>query len=71
MNRTALKLCSLALALAASVGLAQAQDNYPSKPVTMVVPFPPGGVADVVGRPVAEAMAPGGKGTTMVTGLLG
>ena len=57
MNRTALKLCSLALALAATVGAAHAQDAYPSKPVTMVVPFPPGGVADVVGRPVAEAMA--------------
>ena len=57
MNRTALKLCSLALALAATVGAAHAQDAYPNKPVTMVVPFPPGGVADVVGRPVAEAMA--------------
>ena len=33
-----------------------AQDDYPSKTITMVVPFPPGGVADVVGRPVAEAM---------------
>jgi tripartite-type tricarboxylate transporter receptor subunit TctC len=30
---------------------------YPSKPITMVVPFPPGGVADTVGRPVAEAMS--------------
>ncbi len=36
--------------------LAQAQDDYPNKPVTMLVPFPPGGVADTVGRPVAEAM---------------
>ena len=34
-----------------------AQDAYPSKPVTMLVPFPPGGVADTVGRPVAEAMS--------------
>lgn len=33
-----------------------AQDDYPNKPVTMLVPFPPGGVADTVGRPVAEAM---------------
>jgi tripartite-type tricarboxylate transporter receptor subunit TctC len=33
-----------------------AQDDYPNKTITMVVPFPPGGVADVVGRPVAEAM---------------
>jgi tripartite-type tricarboxylate transporter receptor subunit TctC len=34
-----------------------AQDNWPAKPITMVVPFPPGGVADTVGRPVAQAMA--------------
>jgi tripartite-type tricarboxylate transporter receptor subunit TctC len=33
-----------------------AQEDYPAKPVTMLVPFPPGGVADTVGRPVAEAM---------------
>ncbi len=33
-----------------------AQDNWPSKPITMVVPFPPGGVADTVGRPVAVAL---------------
>jgi tripartite-type tricarboxylate transporter receptor subunit TctC len=36
---------------------AWAQDEYPSRPVTMLVPFPPGGVADTVGRPVAEAMS--------------
>lgn len=43
--------------LAGLVGLpAWAQDDYPSKPISMMVPFPPGGVADTVGRPVAEAM---------------
>src|SRR5690606_39171149 len=33
------------------------QEAFPTKPITMIVPFPPGGVADAVGRPVAEAMA--------------
>ena len=33
-----------------------AQEPYPSKPITMIVPFPPGGVADIVGRPLAAQM---------------
>ena len=37
-------------------GGALAQDPYPAKPITMVVPFPPGGVADIVGRPLASQM---------------
>ena len=44
---------ALLLALAP---LAQAQDAWPTKPVTMLVAFPPGGVADIVGRPLAAAM---------------
>jgi tripartite-type tricarboxylate transporter receptor subunit TctC len=36
---------------------ALAQDAYPSRPISMIVPFPPGGVADTVARPVAEAMS--------------
>ena len=36
---------------------ALAQDVYPSRPISMVVPFPPGGVADIVARPIAEAMS--------------
>ena len=33
-----------------------AQDAYPSRPVTLIVPFPPGGVADITGRPTAIAL---------------
>ena len=44
-------------ALAVSAVPAHAQDTYPNRPITMVVPFPPGGVADTVARPVAEAMS--------------
>src|SRR3954453_22185213 len=46
-----------AAGLAAAASLAVAQGAYPSKPITMIVPFPPGGLADIVGRPVAEAMS--------------
>ena len=46
-----------AAALAAACGTAFAQAPFPSKPITMIVPFPPGGVADTVARPVAEAMS--------------
>ena len=34
-----------------------AASAWPTKAITMIVPFPPGGLADLVARPVAEAMA--------------
>ena len=47
-------LTALLLALFATA--LPAQDAYPSRPITMIVPFPPGGVADIVGRPLAAGM---------------
>ena len=43
--------------LLGAAGIVAAQSAYPSKAITMVVPFPPGGLADIVARPVAEAMS--------------
>ncbi len=46
----------VSLSVALHMGMAAAQDAYPTRPVTMIVPFPPGGVADIVGRPLAATM---------------
>ena len=54
--RRALFGAAACLSLSVCAPFAAAQDAYPGKPISMVVPFPPGGVADTVGRPVAEAM---------------
>jgi tripartite-type tricarboxylate transporter receptor subunit TctC len=56
MQKRQLLTATLCAALACT-GLSAMAQSYPSKPITMVVPFPPGGVADTVGRPVAEAMS--------------
>jgi len=52
--RVALVVSSLAML---AVSPAHSQDGYPSKPIALVVPFPPGGVADIVARPAADAMS--------------
>jgi tripartite-type tricarboxylate transporter receptor subunit TctC len=52
-----LRTTLMAAVLAAVTIVAGAQPAYPTKPIAMVVPFPPGGLADVVGRPVADAMS--------------
>lgn len=49
--------CLAAALLLSAAGMAAAQAPYPAKPITMIVPFPPGGLADIVARPVAEAMS--------------
>ena len=54
MQRRSVLIAAAALTAA---GLCAAQPAFPTKAITMVVPFPPGGLADLVARPVAEAMS--------------
>ncbi|KOF52598.1 ABC transporter substrate-binding protein [Achromobacter sp. DMS1] len=60
----------MAAALAATLGLLALSGahaaGYPEHPVTVVVPYPPGGGADIFGRAIAHAMEPGLKQTVLV-----
>ncbi|MEK7345666.1 MAG: tripartite tricarboxylate transporter substrate binding protein [Pseudomonadota bacterium] len=77
-RRAVLKLA--ASAAAASVCGAQAQSNWPNKPVTMIVPFPAGGGTDAFARPLSAQFSRltgkqliidnrGGAGGTLGAGL--
>ena len=46
----------VAVACSLGTGLPASAQSYPSRPITLIVPFPPGGSTDVVGRIVAERM---------------
>ena len=59
MDRRRFVIGSTAAAAAAVVSRTSlAQEAYPSRPVTLINPFPPGGAADVVGRPLAAVLEP-------------
>ena len=64
-------LLSLAGLLLAGSVFAQSVPGWPDKPITMIVPFPPGGVADTVARPVAEALGRELKTTVVVENRVG
>ncbi|MGM4988946.1 tripartite tricarboxylate transporter substrate-binding protein [Tardiphaga sp. 841_E9_N1_2] len=55
MARLSKLAATLALVLATSVSASA--DDYPKRPITMIVPFAAGGTSDVIARAVAEQMA--------------
>ncbi len=59
-------LGSVLLAPLALIAGASAQDSYPSRTITLLVPFPPGGSADTVIRPVALKVAEALKQTIVI-----
>ena len=46
----------LALAIGAAASASQAQASHPERPLTLVVPYPAGGVADTIARPLAQEL---------------
>lgn len=54
---SSLLFCSLIASAVFSPVSAQSTDNYPTRPVTIVVPFPPGGGTDVGARLVAQKLS--------------
>ncbi|MBM3529347.1 MAG: tripartite tricarboxylate transporter substrate binding protein [Alphaproteobacteria bacterium] len=61
-------LCALPALLAATLSPlgASAQDSYPSRPITLIVPYAAGGSIDLIARILAEGLAPRLKQTVVV-----
>ncbi len=79
-RRTFLRLAASAAAVPALPSLAKAE-TYPTKPIKLIVPTPPAGTFDIVGRLIANALVQrlgqqfvvenrGGAGTNLGTGLV-
>ena len=67
---TALSLLALS---AVSVSSLQAQviDGYPTQPIKLVVPFPPGGASDIIARIVGQKLAEQMKATVIIENKAG
>src|SRR5215510_8067623 len=66
------KFLHLAVGLAALPAVSRVAwpESYPSRPIRLVIPFPPGGAYDAVGRPLADKMG-AMLGSTVVVENLG
>ena len=72
MIRAAIRVAVLAAGLlGGAAGPVTANEPYPTRPVTLVVPFPPGGIADLTARPLAAALERVVKQPIVVTNKAG
>src|SRR4029077_1695149 len=57
--RTARSMAAILLAFALAVSATAARaDDYPSRPITLIVPYPPGGGVDTIARVMAPKLSP-------------
>jgi tripartite-type tricarboxylate transporter receptor subunit TctC len=57
MDRRTLLIGASALAGSVAAPVVLSQDRYPSKPIKLVIPFPPGGPTDMLGRRYGEKLS--------------
>jgi tripartite-type tricarboxylate transporter receptor subunit TctC len=61
-----MRCTTLVALLAAAVSATVSAQNYPSKPIRIIVPFPPGAFNDTLGRTIAAKFSDGGFGQAVV-----
>lgn len=57
MNVRLLRCMMFVMALVGAFGVHAADSDWPTRPVTLIAPFPPGGTVDIVARTIAQRLA--------------
>ena len=57
LRRSALAVILIATSIAAAAGPANAQSNYPTRTITLIVPFAAGGPTDIIARILAQSLS--------------